>query len=123
MNFHLSGFVEVPSPPVMIVTMEERHVYMCNHSQADRIFWRVNDGVLGSEVDPPNVATEPISLPGGGRVYTLTIGGLPEHNETSIQCSAAFDDESIPEQVTPKVTFLIQGQLYFAHLYIAAYSS
>ena len=104
------GFVEVPSPPVMIVTMKQRHTYTCNHSQADRIFWRVNGGVLGIENFFPNVTEGIISLPGGDKVYTLTIGGLSEHNETTIECSAVFDDGSLPE-LTPSVTFLIQGQL------------
>ena len=91
--------------------MKQRHTYMCNHSQTDRILWRVNGGVLGVEIFLLNVATDIISLPGGGRVYTLTIGGLLEHNETNIQCIAAVDDGSTLE-MTPPVTFLIQGQLY-----------
>ena len=93
----------------MIVTMEKRHVYMCNHSQTNSISWRVNSSSLNVDIFPPNAATETISLPGGGRVYTLTIGGLPEHNETTIQCLATFSNGSSPD-VTPPVTFLIQGQ-------------
>ena len=104
------GFVEVPSPPVMIVTMKQRHTYTCNHLQAERILWRVNGGVLGVENFSPNVTEGIISLPGGGRVNTLTIGGLSEHNETIIECSAVFDDGSLHE-LTPSVKFLIQGQL------------
>ena len=107
-NFHLSGFVEVPSPPVTIVTMEERHTYMCSHSQTDRVSWRVNGSVFGVEIFPLNVATDIISFP-EGRMYTLTIGGLLEHNETNIECAAALDDGSGLD-VTPTVTFLMQGR-------------
>ena len=108
MFYEFSGFVKVPSPPVMILTTEERHVYMCNHSETDKISWRVNDKVLGIETFL-NFTSGIISLPGGGRVYTLTVRGLPEHNETTIQCSAAFSDGSLPD-VTPPVTLLTQGR-------------
>ena len=91
----------------MVVTMEERHTYMCNHSQTNRISWRVKDGVLGIETFL-NVTTDIISVSGGGRVYILTIGGLPEHNETTIQCTAAVSDGSRPD-MTPSAIFLIQG--------------
>ena len=54
--------------------------------------------------------TTTILLPTALRVYTLsrlyTIGGRPEHSETTIQCVAGM-----PSVVTPIVTFLIQGQL------------
>ena len=108
-----ADFVEVPSPPVTIVTMEERHVYICNHSQTDQISWRVNGSLLNVDIFPLNVATDIILLPGGGRVYTLTIGGLPEHNETTIRCSATFSDRT-PLKVTPQVIFLIQGQFHIS---------
>ena len=84
---------------------------MCIRDRTDIVSWRVNGRVLGVEIFPINVTFASISLPGGGTVYTLTIGGLIEHNETTIQCSAVFDEESLRE-VTPPVTFLIQGQLY-----------
>ena len=92
----------------MIVAMEERHVFMCNHSATDEISWRVNGRVLGVDIFPLNVTTDSISLPGSGRVSTLTIGGLPEHNETTVRCAAVFGNRSIPV-VSPSVTFLIQG--------------
>ena len=92
----------------MIVAIEERHVFMCNHSEADVISWRINDRVLDVDIFPLNVTTDIISLPGGGRVSTLIIEGLPEHNETTIRCAAIFDDRSIPV-VSPSVIFLIQG--------------
>ena len=49
-------------------------------------------------------------LPNGHILHTLTIGGPPEHNETTIQCVAEFMDRSVEE--TPVVTFLMQGQLF-----------
>ena len=41
----------------------------------------------------------------GSVTYTLTIGGLYEHNGTTIQCVAGM-----PPVVTPTVKFLIQGK-------------
>ena len=106
---HFSGFVNVPSPPIMIVAMEERHVFMCNHSATDRISWRVNGRVVGVDSFFLNVTTDIILLSDGGTASTLTIGGLSEHNETTVQCTAMFaDSRSIPV-VSPSVTFLMQG--------------
>ena len=91
-----------------IVTLEERYTYMCNHTQPDRIFWLINDSQLNVDIFPLNVATVINPLPDGGRVYTLTIGGRPEHNATTIQCVANSSDGSL--EAAPNVTFLIQGE-------------
>ena len=90
----------------MIVTSEERRVYMCNHSATERITWRVNDSLLNVDIFPQEITPNIIPLPGGGRVYTLTIGGRPEHNATTIQCSARLLNGSTV--VTPSVIFFIQ---------------
>ena len=100
----------------MIVTMRERHVYMCNNSATDRIIWRVNGSVLWVEIFPQSFDNSIIPLPGGGRLYTLTVGGHPEHNATTIQCVATFNNGSNPE-VTPTALFLIQGLLATCSLY------
>lgn len=47
------------------------------------------------------------------RVYTLTVGSYPEHNETIFLCSVG----STPN-VTPNATFLIQGQLTCSQIHI-----
>ena len=60
------------------------------------------------ETIPKKVDTSVVSFPNGDKVYTLTIGGLFEHNETTIQCTASFDDGSIPV-MTPIVLFYTQG--------------
>ena len=102
--------VAVPSPPLMVVTLDEQHTYKCSHSTANRIFWRVNDRVLGVEIltIPGIVYTDTSSHP-DDTTYTLTITALPQNNETTIQCTAAFY-EGAPQD-TPTVTFLIQGKL------------
>ena len=82
---------------------------MCNHSQTDRILWRVNGSALDFEIFPENITTGIICHPDGGQVHTLTIRGHPEHNGTTIQCLAVFFDGSHPDE-SPTVTFLIQGQ-------------
>ena len=94
----------------MIMTIEERYEYRCNHSQKSRIiYWRIN----GNDVDIRNISQNldatVILFPNGNKVYTLTIGGLVEHNETTVQCIASFDDGSNPV-MTKTALFLIQGQ-------------
>ena len=103
----------------MIVTMEEQHVYICNHSATDRISWRVNGSVLNHEIFPKNITSDSISLPEGGRIHKLTIGGHSEHNGTTIQCSAVFVNGSIPE-VIHMVAFYTQGQLHVVSLILDA---
>ena len=100
-------FIAVPSPRVLKVTMEERHVYLCNHSETINIFWRVNGSILYVDIFPIEIDPRTLVLPGGGRVYTLEIGGRLEHNATTIQCSARLSDGS--EVTTPSVLFLVQG--------------
>ena len=102
-----SDFPTVPSPPVLIVTMEERHVYLCNHSETINVFWRVNGSRLRIDIFSVGIDDGIDSLPGGGRVYTLEIGGRLDHNATTIQCSARLSDGS--EVMSPSVLFLIQG--------------
>ena len=106
----VAAFGKVPSPMLMVVTLDEQHTYKCSHSTADGITWRVNDRVLGVEIftTPGIVYTDTRSHP-DDTVYTLTIIALPQNNETTIQCTAAFD-EGAPQD-TPIVTFLIQGKL------------
>ena len=98
----------------MIVTLEERYTYKCNNSESNRIYYNSR---LSVDIFPVKIDTVIIPLPNGHTVHTLSIGGLPEHNETTIQCVAEFIDRSVEE--TPLVTFLMQGQLFdltFAHL-------
>ena len=107
-HFYLfTDFPTVPSPPVLIVTMEERHVYMCNHSETINIIWRVNGSIPNAEIFPTDINIVALDLPGGGRVSTLEIGGRLEHNATTIQCSARLSDGS--EVMTPSVFFFVQG--------------
>ena len=94
----------------MVVTTEQRYVYICNNSATDRITWRVNGSVLWTEIFPQSFEDSIIHFPDSSRLYTLTIGGRPEHNTTTIQCVASFRDGSNPE-VTSVALFLIQGQL------------
>ena len=105
-----SGFVQVPSPPLVIVSLEERYTYMCNNSKTNRIYWRINNSRLSVDIFPAKIVADISPLPNGHTLHTLTIGGPPEHNETTIQCVAELVDRSMEE--TPVVTFLMQGQLF-----------
>ena len=84
---------------------------MCNHSETINVFWRVNGSVLRVEIFPVDIDPVTLVLPGGDRVYTLTIGGRLEHNSTTIQCSARLSGGS--EVTTPSVLFLMQGTVVF----------
>ena len=89
------------------MTIAERHVYICNHSETIQVFWRVNGSRLYIDIFPVDIDTTPLELPDGGRVYTLTIGGRLEHNGTTIQCLARLSDGSTV--MTSNVSFYIQG--------------
>ena len=106
---HVLGFEEIPSPPILILAVGETYTYRCNHSQTDRISWRVNGSGLGTEIIPQSITNSSISFSDGRRVSTLTIEGVPEYNDTMIQCKAAFSNGSDPV-MSWMVTFLIQGQ-------------
>ena len=74
------------------------------------INWRINGSIiLGIRNISQSIDTAILSFPNGDKVYTLTIGGLCEHNETTVQCVATFDDGSNPVE-TNTVLFLMQGQ-------------
>ena len=105
-----AGFDEIPSPLLMVVTMREQHTYKCSHFTASRITWRVNDRVLGVEISaiPGIEYTDTFSHPDDS-IFTLQVSALSRNNETSIQCTAAFDDG--PPQRSPMATFLIQGKV------------
>lgn len=91
------------------MTLNERHTYRCNHTQTNRISWWVNGSQLNAEIFPLNIRTAIVPVSNGSRVYTLTIGGLPEHNDTTIQCRTNDDDDGLIHEATSTVKFLIQG--------------
>ena len=78
--------------------MKDIIIYYCQHSQTGTIFWELN----GSRV------LRFIDLPRGINIGrdTLTIGGYPELNGTTIQCVAELNAVSIKTSI---VLFLIQG--------------
>ena len=106
---------------LMVVILDGQHTYKCSHSAAQRISWRVNDKVLGADVlaIPGITYTDTYSNP-GDTIYTLRIQALPRNNETAIQCTAVFADQS--PQTSPVVTFLIQGRLIAHAVLLQLYS-
>ena len=104
-------FIEVPLPPIVAVTLDETYVYRCNHSETESIFWIINN-TRRSEIIPPPLLISPdtVPLPGGGRMSTLTVGGILQNNGTIIQCLAISQDQ-VSTAVTASATFLIQGDL------------
>ena len=68
----------------MIVTIEERYEYRCNHSQTTRIInWRINGSDLGIRNVSQNVDTFVVKFPNDNKIYTLMNGGIFKHNETT----------------------------------------
>ena len=105
----LPDFIEVPSPPVVVLTLEDKYVYTCSHTRVPRISWRINGRVLGVETNPQNISSGSITTPGGGTMHSLTIVGVAENNRTSVRCSALIVENDRLEQSQP-VEFFIQGQ-------------
>jgi hypothetical protein len=105
----IAAFNEFPSPMLTVVTLDELHTYKCSHPTADRISWRVNDNVLGADIStiPGIEYTDTYSHPYEA-IYTLRITALPQNNESIIQCTALVTADESP-QISPVVTFLIQG--------------
>ena len=107
LTIETSDFFQVPSPSMVVVALEKTYTYYCGHSQTNRIFWQLN-GTLFNFVDlPPCIDSSSDSMPGGRRVYSLTIRGVPEYNGTIVQCVAKLNRATI-EAIN--ATFLIQGQ-------------
>ena len=75
------------------------------------MFWRINGSRLNVEISPLGINARNDPLPGGGRVSILEIGGLAEHNGTTIECSSDLDGSVM---TTSPVTFFMQGQLQFS---------
>jgi hypothetical protein len=111
----VAAFNEIPSPMLTVVTLDEQHTYKCSHPAADRISWRVNDNILGTDIFtfPGIEYTDTYSHPYEA-VYTLKITALSQNNESTIQCAALFTVDRSP-QISPVVTFLIQGRSFALH--------
>ena len=67
----------------------------------------MNGSILNVEISPIEIISITLSVPGGGRISTLEIGGRLEHNTTTIQCSAWLSDGSTV--TTASVLFFMQG--------------
>ena len=99
-------FIRIPSPSTVVIAPKSEYTFYCNHSQTTAISWKLNGTTFDFVELPPGTDGGTESIPGGGRVYTLTLRGLPEHNGTIVQCIAELNDVSVE---TSTATFLIQG--------------
>ena len=103
-----SDFIQVPSPSLVVAALMSEYTYYCSHSQTTRIFWKLNGMIFDFFDLPFGIDGGSDSIPGGRRVYTLTIRGLPEYNGTRVQCVAELNGVSVETSTT---VFFIQGQL------------
>lgn len=108
MTTETPDFIQVPSPPLLIVTLDERHTYYCQHSKTKRVSWQLNS--TSSNFIPVGISIGSSGTTDGGIVDTLTIGGEVEHNKTTIQCAAELNGRVT---MSPQVIFLLQGLLIF----------
>ena len=101
-------FIQIPSPSVVVIVPgpKSQFTFYCNHSQTARISWKLNSTTYEFLDFPPDINGGSESIPGGHRVYTLTLRGLPEYNETRVQCVAELNGVSVETYTT---TLLIQG--------------
>ena len=99
-------FIRIPSPSMVVIAPKNEYTFYCNHSQNARISWKLNGTTFEFLDFPPDIDGSSESIPGGGRVYTLTLRGLPEYNGTRVQCVAELNGVSVD---TSPATFLIQG--------------
>ena len=99
-------FVRSPSPSMVVIAPKNEYTFYCNHSQTARISWKLNSTTYEFLDFPPDINGGSESIPGGHRVYTLTLRGLPEYNETRVQCVAELNGVSVE---TYTATLLIQG--------------
>ena len=99
-------FIRIPSPSMVVIAPENEYTFYCNHSQNARISWKLNGTSFEFLNFPPDIDGGSESITGGGRVYTLTLRGLPEFNGTRVQCVAKLKGVSVE---TSTATLLIQG--------------
>ena len=90
--------------------------FLCKHSTADSIGWRINGTSLGS-FHPKNVSTKG-DTSHIGLSHVLSIGAVSAYNGTLVECVAIFFYGSAPK-VTPTVTLIIQGQYSFRNIHIS----
>ena len=92
-------------PADQVVAQGEVAVYRCQNPYADSVGWKLNGArfVAGSL---EGVRSNTVTM-ANGILYTLSITGVPEYNETVIVCQAFFLDNLTRH--TDPVTLLIQG--------------
>ena len=94
------------APAQKTVVQGRKARFVCQHSTADAIGWRLN-GTTFLDRSLEGVSASSASL-AGGVLNTLTIVAHPEYNQTRIGCVAFFDTGS-PIEVTDTVVLIIQG--------------
>ena len=83
--------------------------FVCKHTNADFVGWRINGTSVGNTVTfPNNIHTTVMTDTDGIAVHTLTIEAQSEYNETIVDCVALSLNPSGSE-FSPNVTLRIQG--------------
>ena len=99
----------VVSPSDTTVFLDHSALFTCETTGAVYGYWRVN-GTAYNELPPElrNVLDADQESVGENEVYTLTIPGRAEYNETVVQCVAGDDEGGSIESTN--VTLKVQGK-------------
>ena len=90
------------------MTIGEEVSFVCQHSTADGIGWKINGTILNS-VSLPNITVTSSHLPDGGVLYKLIIIAHQTYNMTTFTCVATFLDLELSTMESFPATLLLQG--------------
>ena len=96
-------FVAVPTDQTVL--QDETAVFLCQHSSADAVGFRLNDERI---TNLTNIGINSMQLDDGGVLHVLSIVANPKYNLSDINCVALFFDGS-PVQSTSAAQLTIQG--------------
>lgn len=101
----------ITSPVSRNVTTGEEVIFLCQHSTADGIGWKMNGTILNS-ISLPNITVTSNPLPDGGVLYKLIISAHQVFNTTLFTCVATFLDLGYSTVETLPAILLLQGLVF-----------
>lgn len=90
------------------MTIGEEVNFLCQHSTADGIGWKINGTILNS-ISLSNITVTSSPLPDGGVLYKLIIIAHQMYNMTTFTCVATFLDSGLSAMETYPAILLLQG--------------
>ena len=90
------------------MTIDEEVNFLCQHSTADGIGWKINETILNS-ISLPNITVMSSPVPDGGILYEMTIVAHQIYNMTLFTCVATFLDSGNSAVESLPAILLLQG--------------